>query len=204
MSFGRENDIVYAITGPVPKKTKVRPVEPLVRYLRERRQIGDHLRDALADLLDENGNSVWQLKLVRRDTRFVKSADAVDSDIASFSLVAELTGAKVTGSLLERILRNLPEWKAKRQGSNLVLKNRLGVTQVRIPTGKPLSKNLAIRLKVRVRMARMIAGRIGCQIINARPRGNTGRHGNRRDRNNKCARQLAPKVSCFHASLPFR
>ena len=89
MGIGAEIDVVYALTGPVPKG-KVPSVVPLIEHLRSTKTISAYLRDALANLLDENGNSVWRLKLVRRDNRHVDDAETVERDVAAFKRARDL------------------------------------------------------------------------------------------------------------------
>jgi hypothetical protein len=151
VNLGREVDVVYAITGPLPatkgksKGQTARSVEPLVRYLREHEEAGSYLCESLVKLLDENGTSEWQLKLVRRDTRFVMPVEVVDRHAEAFTRVQELTNAEVNSRLLTEVLRNLRGWKAKHQGKNWLLQ-RNGITEIRIPSSKPLTKNLAIKI----------------------------------------------------------
>jgi hypothetical protein len=145
MTSFAEIDVVYAITEPVAKGQTTHSVEPLLVYLRDGGPITGHLRDALVNLLDKNGHGPWQMKLVRRDTRFVMSKSQIDRHTLAFRRVQRYTNAIMTGPLLRSILRSLPGWELKQQGSYLLFQ-RHQVTEMRIASGKPLSKTLAIRI----------------------------------------------------------
>jgi hypothetical protein len=137
--------MIYALTEPVAKGQTTHTVEPLLAYLRGGGKLTQYGRDALAGLLDENGNNPWQMKLVRRDNRFLKSKSKVDEHVLALKRVRRYTNAIMTGPLLRSTLRSLPGWQLRQQGSYLLFQHRR-VTQLRIPSGKPLSKNLAIRI----------------------------------------------------------
>ncbi len=145
MTTFAEIKMVDALTQPVAKGQKTHTVEPLLEYLRDGGQLTRFGRDALVLLLDQNGTSRWQMKLVRRDTRFIKSKSQVDRHTLAFQRVQRYTNATMTGPLLRTILRSLPGWELKHQGSYLLFQQHQ-VTQLRIPCGKPLSKTVAIRI----------------------------------------------------------
>lgn len=145
MTSFAEIDMVQALTEPVAEGQKTHTVEPLLLYLRDGRQLTRFGRDALVRLLDQDGTSRWQMKLVRRDTRFIKSKSQVDRHVLAFRRVQTYTNVIMTGPMIRSILRNLPRWELKHQGSYLLFQHHR-VTQIRIPSNKPLSKNHAIRI----------------------------------------------------------
>jgi hypothetical protein len=140
-----EIDMVYSLTKPVAKGQRHHTVEPLLAYLRNGGRLTQYGRDALVDLLDPNGNSPWQMKLVRRDNRFLKSDTKVDVHALAFRRVQTYTNAVLSKTVLRCVLRSLPGWQLQQQGSYLLFKHRR-VTQLRIASGKPLSKTVAIRI----------------------------------------------------------
>ncbi|MBC7585179.1 MAG: hypothetical protein H7316_15660 [Tardiphaga sp.] len=138
-----EIDLVYALTSPHKDGAIVPSIEPLVAYLRSGAQVTNHLTKVLANLLDANSNHPLQLKLCRRDGRFMKSYRELDRDVSTFHRVQDLTGATVTPILVDEILRNLPGWTAKLE-KNKFLVQRSGITELRLPIVKPISRNLAL------------------------------------------------------------
>jgi hypothetical protein len=153
MTGSAEIKVVYEITGP-PEAGKVVPsVEPLVKYLRGGGEITRYLRDTLANLLDERGSHALQLILKRRDSRFMKSAEEVDRDCKTYERVQELTNAVPTEDLLQKILKDFPGWEAKTQRSYCLFQ-RFGITEIKIPTNKPISRNLALLIAAQPKLPR--------------------------------------------------
>jgi len=111
MTSLKEIDIVYALTAPDEAQ---RYVSALVEYLRKGKA-GSYLLDALADMLDENGDSVWQLRLTRRDTRHIDDAETVKRKAAAHERVRELSGLIADRDLIGDIVKEL---RAKWRGSS--------------------------------------------------------------------------------------
>jgi hypothetical protein len=145
MTGSAEIDVVAAITAPHKAGEVVPSLGPLVKYLREGGEVTSYLRDVLADLLDVDSTHALKLELVRRDSRYMRPVEEVERDANAYLRVQELTNAAPTGKLIQNILQHLPDWECKTQRSSFLLQ-RSGVTELRIPINKPISKTLAIRI----------------------------------------------------------
>jgi hypothetical protein len=141
--IGAEIDVLHALTAPVSKGAP-HPTGVLVEHLRTCAPISSYLCEGLADLLDENGSSPLQLRLVRRDNRRMLSADEVDRDVFAYRRVEELAGAEITDALCKDVLAGLPGWKLKFQREYLL--QRKDITEIRLRPGKLVSKNIAIHI----------------------------------------------------------
>jgi hypothetical protein len=93
-----ENDVLHALTAPVSKGAPHLTVV-LVEHLRTCTSISSYLCKGLADLLDEDGKSGLQLRLVRRDTRRMSSKQDIDRNYRAYQSIQELTDATVTDAL---------------------------------------------------------------------------------------------------------
>lgn len=148
MTSSAEIEVVYELTGP-PKLGEIVPsVKPLVTYLRGGGEITKYLREALANLLDEGGDHALQLKLGRRDNRFMKSEPEVDRDYAAYTLVYELSGALVTEALCHQLVQRIPQWNLNRDPKTSGLVHLLendGQTMLALTDGSPISKQDAMR-----------------------------------------------------------
>jgi hypothetical protein len=143
-----EIKVVYELTAPHKLGEIVPTVKPLVTYLRGSGEITKYLRQELANLLDESGDHALQLKLGRRDTRFMKSEPEVDRDYAAYTLVYELSGAVVTEALCHELVRRIPQWTLNRDPKTSGLVHLLendGQTMLALPDGSPISKQDAMR-----------------------------------------------------------
>jgi hypothetical protein len=143
-----EIKVVYELTAPHKPGESVPSVEPLVTYLRGSNEITMYLREALANLLDESGDHALQLRLGRRDSRFIKSGPEVDRDYATYMLVYELSGAVVTTALCHELVQRIPPWTLNRdpKASGLVhLLENDGQTMLALPDGSSISKQDAMR-----------------------------------------------------------
>jgi hypothetical protein len=152
MNIGKENDIVYALTAPPSDDDTQRDLAlaALVDYLRQGKAF-HYLLNSLADLLDKNGNSVWELRLLRRDNRYVDSADAVERKVRAFQRAQELTGLIADRPLLDLIARTLQQkwhnsaWKvAPRKTQWLIQEN--GMTICNVPAEKPMNEATAKKI----------------------------------------------------------
>jgi hypothetical protein len=146
MSKFKEIDIIVALTAPGTH----RDVAALVEYLRKN-TAGRYLLDQLANLLDENGDSVWQLKLERRDHRHVDDAETVERKADAFQRVRDLTGLIADRALIEGIVRGLQakwrdsDWKVEPRSVKWLLQEN-GVTIADIASDKPLTEAAAKKI----------------------------------------------------------
>jgi hypothetical protein len=136
-----EIDVLHALTAHVSKGAP-HPTVVLVEYLRACASISSYLCNAIADLLDEDGTTALQLRLVRRDTRRMSAKEDIERNLIAYQRVQELTGATVTAELCHDILARLPGWRLKRQQEYLL--QRDGITEISLRPGKLVSKNMAI------------------------------------------------------------
>ncbi|SFI32788.1 hypothetical protein [Bradyrhizobium sp. Gha] len=147
MNLGKENDIIQIMTGPAETKgLEERDIPPaLLEYLRKD-TAGRLLLDTLADLLDPAGDSVWRLKLVRRDRRHVDLAQTVKDKVDAFERVRELTGSIASRTLVSDIVERLQKpgssWKAERRPRQWLLQEN-GVTVAKIAADKPMTEAMA-------------------------------------------------------------
>lgn len=151
MNFSKENDIVYALTAPPSSKGETqREVAALVEYLRQD-TAGRLLLDALADMLDQAGNSIWQLRLVRRDKRHADDAETVARKAAAYKRVDELTGVVADRVLIDTIVKGLQakrrgsSWKAEPRKAKWLLQEN-GNKIAEISTDKPMKESVAKRI----------------------------------------------------------
>lgn len=153
MNFGKENDIVHTLTAPPKNESegkKGRDVSALVEYLRHD-MAGRYLLDALADMLDKDGNSIWQLRLVRRDKRHIDNSETVERKSAAYKRVRELTGLIADRVLVDDIVKGLrtkwrgSSWKAEPQKERWLLQEN-GVTMADIAADEPLDEAVAKKI----------------------------------------------------------
>jgi len=138
-----EIDVLQVLTAPVSKGAP-HPTAALVEHLRAASSISGYLCNGLADLLDEDGTSALQLRLVRRDKRRASSKEDIDRNATAYQRVQELAEAEVTDELCRNILAGLPGWELKQQRDYLF--QRSGITEVRLRPGKRVTKNIAIKI----------------------------------------------------------
>jgi hypothetical protein len=144
MTSLKEIDIVYALTEPGAQRN----LSALVAYLRSRH---NYLDDELANLLDETCNSVWQLRLVRRDTRHVEDAVTVERKAAAYQRTQELTGLIADRALIDGIVKGLQakwrrsNWKVEPRKTRWLLQEE-GVTIANIASDKQMTEAAAKKI----------------------------------------------------------